>query len=268
MKKILLALFLLGIVGAGLAYWQRAKVKDYLRYARDRVYGSQQAQAKGCAQTPEPSRPSPVKTSPLPAITTPKHFDQCASYAHVFDIPVTVNSERAQKPPLTKFLLPFSRESLVFSLNGFVVKDESGKILPAQFETLARYAAHPGDCAAPVRYAYAHVLAAPEGKAVWRVVHEPQKSLTGSTLQIDANTVSTQVAEFSLGAKGVQKVQMGGRVISEVKGDGGFMVEAPTLLALSKPWRMEWERRGPYVATFVIRGFYGQRQLGLRRKSI
>src|SRR5688500_826285 len=91
-------------------------------------------------------------------------YDDCPDFEHTLDVPIIVNDEQnaiARDPSITSFLVPFAREGAVFSLNSLVVYDGAGARLPAQFETISRWGGGPDDCTVPIRYAYAHVRAAP-----------------------------------------------------------------------------------------------------------
>ena len=281
-KKILLGLLVVWIIGGATAIGLvltgkidkgsvKAQVKETLIYARDRAREEAKPTPKGCDV---PDRPPDVAPPvPLaPAVHGTPKIDQCGLWQHDIDIDVVVDGTRdtaERKPAFTGFMVPFARAKGVRSVDGLVVLDAAGQEVPAQFEVLSRWDAHPTDCDAPIRHAYAHVLAAPAPKTRARFKVKQQHGFTHSqpALKIDETadrwTIEAAGHRFTVRRdrfEGLSKVERltGSEAITLSEG-GGFVAEHGGVLsaAHAAPWRVDLERRGPYVATVVARGFYG-----------
>jgi hypothetical protein len=241
---------------------------------------------------PVDSGPSPrdsgVEEGPPDATVVNVVYDECPDNAHSLEVPIIANDRSnsvARSPALTSFLVPFAEGEALYSLNSLVVKDASGARLPAQFEVLSRWGGvAPGDCGKPIRYAYAHVMAAPApgSEAQWKVesqANNPGES-TPLTLSESAQAwvVDTGAARFTVERqpfRGLSKVELpdgqgGFTVVSALAaGQSSFVLEHMGLkeIGAQAPWALRLERSGPQVVTVAARGYYaaaggGARDLG------
>ncbi len=211
-------------------------------------------------------------------------YDDCPDFEHALEVPIIVNDERntvTRDPATTSFLVPFAREAAVFSLNSLVVHDADGNRLPAQFETLSRWGGRPDDCGVPIRFAYAHVRAAPAPgrRADWSVNSEldppPEESPLVVTEAPSAWVIDTGPARFTIerpNFRGLSLVELRDpqgdlHTVSGLGSAAGFVVvhggEKST--DALPAWHLELERKGSQVVTVGARGYYaargGQRDL-------
>lgn len=205
-------------------------------------------------------------------------YDPCPDFEHAdLEVPIRVNDQGNavdRDPALTSFLIPFAREDGVFSLNSLVVEDETGARLPAQLEPISRWGGHPEACASPIRYAYAHVRAAPPAgaEATWfvRSLNDPAEEdsplvLTESPLEW---VVDTGPARFTVSRErfqGLTKVELRDtqgnlQIVSELSGEPGFVLERNGTKRTDAiaPWYLALERKGKQVVTIAARGYYGR----------
>lgn len=225
---------------------------------------------------PAPMGDAGIIPSPPDAAVVEVVYDECPDNPHSLDVPIVVNDETntlARDPALTSFLVPFAQAEALYSLNSLVVTEADGTRLPAQFEVLARWGGGRDDCTAPIRYAYAHVRAAPPpgGRADWRVralADSPGESTALTVAESPQRwVVDTGAARFTInrqGFQGLSRVELpdgqGGHVeVSALAPDAsGFVVEhdgVKTARARA-PWYLALERAGPQVVTVAARGFY------------
>lgn len=219
-------------------------------------------------------RPVPVFAAPggaLPAV------DDCPQDPRPFRQPlVVVNDQPVPRyPPVVGFPIAFPRGANLRSLNGFTAITLDGETLTTQLEPLSRWGGDPISCGAPVRWAYGYVLGdvPPESRAYFGLERKPgtgTMSPLALTLTEDADqvVVDTGVARFTLRKDwitGLSRVDVRREdrwvPVVEVPADGraGLMVGVGTNLASPLHHRggtIEVERRGPAVATVVIRGRY------------
>jgi hypothetical protein len=201
-------------------------------------------------------------------------YDSCPDFAHAsLEVPILVDDVRgtiARAPEVTSFLIPFAREEAVFSLNSFTVYDEANARLPAQLESLSRWGAHPDDCSAPIRFAYAHVRKAPPPGTVasWRVRSEDGAAPETSPMTVSESPVEwiidTGAAKFTVGRnpfRGLTKVELrdgaGFRTAVDT-GASTFVLEhggRQTTDGIA-PWFTALERPGKQVASVAARGYY------------
>lgn len=206
----------------------------------------------------------------------PVAYDRCPDQELAIEVPIVVNDTGnavVRAPGLTSFLVPFARSAEVRSLNRLAVFDAEGQRLPAQLEVLSRWGSHPDHCETPVRFAYAHVRAAPPpGVATtWTVRQLPGPLTEASPLRVEEDearwVIDTGSARFTVprdrfaGLARVELADPGGfSTVSELAEDASsFHLEraGSKSTGLGAHWRLELERSGPQVVTVVARGFYG-----------
>jgi|GEM_PF-1660051 len=198
-------------------------------------------------------------------------YDNCQPTATI-DVPIRVNDvdnpATSRSPPLTGFMIPLARDANLRSLNELMVIDDQGNQLPAQFESLSRYDAHPDNCMAPIRHAYAHVRATPApGQAeLWRVVsrdNHPGEATPMSVTETSAEwVIDTGVARFTLDRQmftGLPQVELnnGSSYVTIVENDrGGFSMDNGGVRTIQTPYYLELERKGPQTVTIAARGYF------------
>jgi len=249
------------------------------------------APADGTTPPPTDGGPPPptdggIVQGPPDATVVDVVYDECPDNPHSLVAPIIVNdaaNATAREPAITSFLVPVAESEALYSLNSLVVVDEQGQRLPAQFEVLSRWGGGKADCGAPIRYAYAHVHAAPNpGASVnWRVESQSDGAGESTSLTLDSTpeawVIDTGLARFTVnrqGFQGLSRVELhdgqGGTVlVSALEPDAsGFIVEhgGTKTVSARDPWYLELEREGPQVVTVAARGFYAanasERDLG------
>ncbi|MEE2902371.1 MAG: hypothetical protein VYC39_08575 [Myxococcota bacterium] len=198
-------------------------------------------------------------------------YDNCQTSATI-DVPIRVNDVDNQatprSPPLTGFMIPLGRDANLRSLNELMVIDDRGNQLPAQFEALSRYDAHPDDCMAPIRHAYAHVRAtpAPGQSEQWRVVSRSNHPGEPTPMSVSETStewvIDTGVARFTIDRQtftGLPQVEVrtaGGYATVVENSRGGFRMDNNGVRTLQAPYYLELERQGPQTAVIAARGYY------------
>lgn len=208
----------------------------------------------------------------------PPEPDACLESTAPFAQPIAVVEDQriSRWPPVLGFPIAFARSAGVRSLRGFFATTKGGTPLPTQLEVLSRWGDGPGACEAPIRWAYAHVLAdVPPGQRAYLVLrHAPGHAAAdvGPTLSIetrgDAVVVDTGPARFTIakaGFNGLARVErltaQGPRTIVDApsatgvgmvieQGNRRFSPVGGKLLSF------EVEREGPYLATIAVKGTY------------
>jgi hypothetical protein len=199
-------------------------------------------------------------------------YDECPDFEHTLDAPINVNDEQntiARDPIVTTFLVPFARDAAIFSLNSLVVYGANSERLPAQFETISRWGGRPDDCTVPIRYAYAHVRAAPAAgsREQWSVRSEVNPSPESSTMVVsEASTawvIDTGPARFTVekpNFRGLSKVEVRDAQgnLQTVSDLGSFVIEHDGTKTTDNlaAWYVSLEKKGAQVATVAARGYY------------
>jgi hypothetical protein len=238
--------------------------------------------AAGCASADRGGRtmhalavqpPFSSTSSPEPVVAS----DACPEAKAPFLQPIAIVEDLKipRWPPVVGFPIAFSRGADVRSLNGFYAAASDGTPLPTQLEVLSRWGDGPVGCAAPIRWAYAFVLAAapPGQRSILALRHDPDTPRTGApgpVLRItdtkDQVKIDTGPARFTIRkdrfdgiasveletATGRKTIVSGMQMIVE-RGDERFTPAEGRRLAF------EIERRGPEVATIAVKGTYANK---------
>ncbi len=236
------------------------------------------------AEAPAPEKASSVPKDPPAAETfkigvapKPVPADTCPRWNGTFTQPVAVEEDTGfqRSPPVAGFPMAFERGAGVRSLTGFYATTRDGKRLPTQGEVLSRWGAPPGDCNAPIRWAYFFVLAdlAPKARSILALRHDPgaydTRTPMVSVQESDkAVVVDTGAARFTVRRdwfNGLSKVEIkngaGWTTLSDVPSapEVGLLVERQGRVASpihGKVASFELERKGPTVATLAVKGTY------------
>ncbi|MBK6684949.1 MAG: hypothetical protein IPG45_10830 [Deltaproteobacteria bacterium] len=235
---------------------------------------------------PKPTAAASSSVRPVPVFAAPgaqlSAVDACPRDLRPFRQPLAVVNDQPllRYPPVLGFPIAFPRGANLRSLNGFQAITLEGEALTTQMEVLSRWGAAPDTCGAPVRWGYGFVMGevSPESRAYLGLEHRPgtnPPSPLALRVQEDADqvVVDTGVARFTLRrdwVTGLSRVEVkreqGWRTVAETPADGsaGFLVTlpggAPASPLFGKGAKVEVERRGPAVATILIRGQYQPKQ--------